>query len=188
MPCFHQDATRLRRLKGLKPIMRMIRSRPVFPEADGVAERNARPRAGGVRHALLALALGLPMGLPMGLTGCHLLDQTDIDGKKPEAAAPRPAADPETRPALVTIEYTTAMPDYRAALTAAIRAVESRRPGLLYDVVAVIGGGKDAPLGRTRAAEVMTVIETQGVLPARIQLGLRLEPGRGVQQVRVYLR
>ena len=171
-------------LKGLKPIMRMIRSRPVFPEADGEAERNARPRANGIRHALLALTLGLPVVL----TGCHLLDQTDIDGKKPEAAAPRPAADPETRPALVTIEYTTATPDYRAALTAAIRAVESRRPGLLYDVVAVVGSANDAPLGRTRAAEVMIVIETQGVLPARIQLGLRLEPGRGVQQVRVYLR
>ena len=115
MPCLHQDAARPRRLKGLKPIMRMIRSRPVLPEADGRAERNARPRANGIRHALLALTLSLPMGL----TGCHLLDQTDIDGKKPEAAAPRPAADPETRPALVTIEYTTAMPDYRAALTAA---------------------------------------------------------------------
>ena len=34
----------------------------------------------------------------------------------------------------------------------------------------------------------MTAIEGQGVIAARIQLGLRLEPGRKIQEVRVYIR
>ena len=42
--------------------------------------------------------------------------------------------------------------------------------------------------GRMRAADVMTAIQAQGVLPQRIQLGLRLDPGRGVPLVRVYVR
>ena len=91
-------------------------------------------------------------------------------------------------PALVTIEYIKANPEYRDALKTAIRAAETRRPGLLYDVVALVGEASEAPVGRGRAADVMTVIEGQGVIPARIQLGLRLDPGRKVHQVRVYLR
>lgn len=161
------------------------------PPVSGPAkrpDRRSRVHAPLAHIPLAHIPLALSLMLSLGLTGCHLIDQTDIDGKKPEAAAPRPAPDPETRPALVTIEYTTATPEYRAALTSAVRAAESRRPGLLYDVVAVAGTASDAPLARTRAAEAMTVIETQGVPPARIQLGLRLEPGRKVQQVRVYLR
>ena len=102
--------------------------------------------------------------------------------------APPPIPDPETRAALVTIDYATAAPDYRAALAAAIKAAESRRPNLLYDVVAVTGAAAEAADARIRAADAMTVIEAEGVAPARIQLGQRIEPGRKVPQVRVYLR
>jgi hypothetical protein len=124
----------------------------------------------------------------LALAGCHLLDQTDFEPKRPAVAAPPPIPSPETRQALVTIDYVKANPDYAAALTDAIKAVETRRPGTLYDVTAVIGTLADAPMGRSRAAEVMTAIEAQGVIPARVQLGLMLEPGRKTQQVRVYLR
>jgi hypothetical protein len=89
---------------------------------------------------------------------------------------------------LVTIEYSKPNPDYATALNAAVRAVETRRPGSLYDVVAVVGDAGGAATSRDRAAEVMTAIEAQGVIPARIQLGVKLEPGRRVPQVRVYLR
>lgn len=130
----------------------------------------------------LLLALALP------LAGCHLIDQTDFDPKPPPVAAPPPIPDPETRAALVTIDYATATPDYRAALAAAIQAAESRRPNLLYDVVAVVGTAAEAPAARVRAAEAMTVIEAQGVVASRIQLGLAIEPGRKVPRVRVYLR
>ena len=123
----------------------------------------------------------------LALSGCHLIDQTDFLPRPPVVAAP-PVPDPETRPALVTIDYVKANPDYATALGNAIKAVETRRPGSLYDVVSVVGTPSDAPLGGSRAAEVMTSIEAQGVIPARIQLGLKLESGRKTQQVRVYLR
>ena len=142
------------------------------------------------RHeaAMRFVSACLLVALPVALSGCHLLDQTDIDKTKPAAVQPPPISDPESRPALVTIEYIKANPEYRDALKTAIRAAETRRPGLLYDVVALVGEASEAPIGRGRAADVMTVIEGQGVIPARIQLGLRLDPGRKVHQVRVYLR
>jgi hypothetical protein len=132
------------------------------------------------------LAVALP--LLLALAGCHLLDQTDFEPKRPAPPAPPPLPETETRAALVTIDYTKANPDYASALTAAIQTVEARRPGSLYDVVAVVGDYASAPMGRAHAADVMTTIEAAGVIPARIQLGLRLEPGRKIPQVRVYLR
>jgi hypothetical protein len=132
--------------------------------------------------------LGLAVSLLLALPGCHLLDQTDFDPKPPAVAPLPPVPDPETRPALVTIDYVKANPDYASALAAAVHAVETRRPGALYDVVGVVGDAGAAPLAQTRAAEVMTEIEGQGVIPARVQLGVKIEPGRKVTQVRVYLR
>ncbi len=131
------------------------------------------------------LVAALP--LLLALTGCHLLDQTDFEPKRPPPPAPPPLPPVETRPALVTIDYTKANPDYASALTTAVRAVEARRPGSLYDVDAVVGSYADAAMGRARAANVMTTIEAAGVIPARIQLGLILETGRKIPQVRVYL-
>lgn len=123
----------------------------------------------------------------LSLAGCHLLDQTDFDPPRPARAA-RPIPNPETRTALITIEYAKANPDYRAVLIQTIRTVESKRPGVLYDVVSVIGAASESVTGRGRAADVMTAIETAGVNPARIQLGVAIEPGRKPQQIRVYLR
>jgi hypothetical protein len=125
----------------------------------------------------------------IALSGCHLLDQTDF---RPKPPAPPPALppvpDPETRTALVTIDFAKARPDYAAALATAIHAVESQRPGVLYDVVAVAGDANAALATRTHAEEVMIAIEAAGVIPARVQLGLRIDPGRKIPQVRVYLR
>jgi hypothetical protein len=73
-------------------------------------------------------------------------------------------------------------------LTAAVRAVETQRPGTLYDVVAVAGDVNGALVARPRAEEVMVAIEANGVIPARVQLGLRIEPGRRIPRVSVYLR
>jgi hypothetical protein len=117
-----------------------------------------------------------------------LLDQTDFQQKKVVVPPPPPIPDPETRAALVTIDYTREHPDYANALNAAVHAVETRRPGSLYDVVSVVGDAAAAPAGQDRAADVMTAIEAQGVIPARIQLGVKIEPGRKIPQVRVYLR
>jgi hypothetical protein len=137
-----------------------------------------------VRNSIPRVALLLLLAL----AGCHLLDQTNFEPKRPAPPALPPVPDPETRKPLVTIEYTKANPDYASALTTAIQTVEARRPGALYDVVAVVGDYASAPMGRARAADVMTTIEAAGVIPARIQLGVKLELGRKIPQVRVYLR
>jgi hypothetical protein len=138
-----------------------------------------------VRIPLLSMAVVVLAAL----TGCHLVDQTDFRPKPPAPPpAPPPVPDPETRAPLVTIDYAKANPDYTTALTAAIHAVESKRPGVLYDVVAVAGDSNAALAARPHAAEVMIAIEADGVIPARVQLGLRIDPGRKIPQVRVYLR
>ncbi len=134
-------------------------------------------------RASLSFALAAILALP----GCHLIDQSDFRPKSTQVAPP-PIPSPESRPAFVTIDYEKPNPAFRPALAEAIRAVETRRPGSLYDVVSVVGSGADAAAGRLRAADVMTAIEANGVIPVRIQLGLALEPGRKIQQVRVYLR
>ncbi len=136
-----------------------------------------------------AFPLSFSVCLLLALPACHLLDQTDFDPKPPpRPPGPPPVPNPETRAALITIEYAKANPDYAITLGATIKAVEAQRPGLLYDVVAVVADASGAPAARARAADVMTVIEAQGVIPARIQLGLRLDAGAKIPQVRVYLR
>jgi hypothetical protein len=135
------------------------------------------------------LAVLLAVLLPSVLAGCHLIDQSNFRPKPPAPPpAPPPVPDPETRAALVTIDYVKSNPDYVAALATAIHAAEAQRPGRLYDVVSVAGDDAGALLGRTHAAEVMVAIEADGVIPARLQLGLRVQPGLKVPQVRVYLR
>jgi hypothetical protein len=143
-------------------------------------------RSHGVRPGIRPACVPLT-ALLLALTGCHLIDQTDFDPKPVVRVGPA-IPDPETRPALVTIDYVKANPDYTSALTAAIHAAESRRPGLTYDVVAVVASAAGEPVGRDRAAEVMTGIEAAGVIPVRIRLGLRIAPGQAPPQVRVYIR
>jgi hypothetical protein len=140
-----------------------------------------------MRNPKISFPLGFFFPLTLALAGCHLIDQTDINGKPPVKVVAQ-HADPETRKALVTIDYVKANPDYAAALSSAVRVVETRRPGLFYDVVSVVGSLADSQTGRSRSADVMTTIEAQGVVPTRIELGQRVEPGRKIQQVRVYLR
>jgi hypothetical protein len=152
---------------------------------DGFTKARIHPHPeAAVRTSLLRVAVPLLLAL----SGCHLLDQTDFAPKPPAKPAPPPVPNPETRAALVTIDFAKADPDYRAALATAIQAAETKRPGVLYDVVAVVPDAAGAEAGRARAAEVMTAIEADGVIPPRIQLGLALDPGRKIPQVRVYLR
>jgi hypothetical protein len=130
----------------------------------------------------------LILTLLLVLPGCHLIDQRDFQPKHTAPPPPPPVPDPETRAALVTIDFNKPNPDYAAALATAIHVVETQRPGTLYDVVAVTGDAGSVLAARPAAEEVMIAIEANGVTPARIQLGLRIDPGRRIPQVRVYLR
>ena len=152
---------------------------------DGFTQARIHPHPEAAVHTSL-LRIAVP--LLLALSGCHLLDQTDFEPKMRAKPSPPPVPNPETRAALVTIDFAKADPDYRAALATAIQAAESKRPGVLYDVVAVVPDAAGAAAGQARAAEVMTAIEADGVIAPRIQLGLMLDSGRKIPQVRVYLR
>jgi hypothetical protein len=133
-------------------------------------------------YAKWVLAVGLL------LAGCKLIDQTTF-APSPEEPAVRPdapQADPRTP--LITIGYATPDPNYQEILRYAVRAAETRVPGVQYDVVAMLPAGADAAAGQQRVAEVMRDIMAQGVPASRIHLGLRTAPAGGAQEVRVYVR
>jgi hypothetical protein len=152
---------------------------------DGFTKARVHPYPeAAVRKSMLRVAVPVVLAL----SGCHLLDQTDFAPKPPSKPAVPPVPNPETRAALVTIDFAKANTDYRAGLSTAIHAAETMRPGSLYDVVAYVPAAAAAAAGRDRAAEVMTAIEADGVIAPRIQLGLVLDAGQKIPQVRVYLR
>ena len=97
-----------------------------------------------------------------------------------------PKADPRTP--LLTIGYATPDPNYQDVLRYAVRAAETRAPGVQYDVIAMLPAGADAAAAQQRAAEVMRDIMAQGVPASRIHLGLRTAPAGGAQEIRVYVR
>jgi hypothetical protein len=121
------------------------------------------------------------------LAGCKLIDQTTFAPSPEEPAkSEAPKADPRTP--LITIGYVTPDPNYQEILRYAVRAAETRVPGVQYDVVAMLPAGADAAAGQQRVAEVMRDIMAQGVPASRVQLGLRAAPAGGAQEVRVYVR
>ena len=122
------------------------------------------------------------------LAGCKLIDQTTFapSPEEPAAKSEAPKADP--RPPLITIGYATPDPNYQELLRYAVRAAETRAPGVQYDVVATLPAGADAEAGQQRASEVMRDIMAQGVPASRVHLGLRAAPAGGAQEVRVYVR
>ncbi len=122
------------------------------------------------------------------LAGCKLIDQTTFapSPEAPAANSDAPKADPRTP--LITIGYATPDPNYQEILRYAVRAAETRVPGVQYDVVAMLPAGADAAAGQQRVAEVMRDIMAQGVPASRIHLGLRTAPAGGAQEVRVYVR
>jgi hypothetical protein len=122
------------------------------------------------------------------LAGCKLIDQTTFapSPEDPAARSDAPKADPRTP--LITIGYATPDPNYQEVLRYAVRAAESRAPGVQYDVLAMLPPGADAAVGQKRVTEVMRDIMAQGVPTSRIQLGLRAAPAGSAQEVRVYVR
>jgi type IV pilus biogenesis protein CpaD/CtpE len=122
------------------------------------------------------------------LAGCKLIDQTTFapSPEATQAAAQAPKVDART--ALLTINYTEPNPSYQDVLRYAVRAAETRAPGVQYDVVAMLPSGADAAAAQRRSAEVMRAIMDQGVPASRIHLGLRTAPAGDPQEIRVYVR
>ena len=124
----------------------------------------------------------------IALAGCTLIDQTTF-APAPEASPVTPAppkVDPRTP--LLIIGYDTPNPNYQELLRYAVRAAESRAPGLQYDVIAMMPAGGDVALAQSNAVEVMRSILAERVPEERIHLGLRTEPDTAPRQVRIYVR
>ena len=126
------------------------------------------------------------------LAGCKLVDQTffasDPEPSEVPAAAPAPAAPrPVGRAPLLTIRYDTPTPAYRDSLAQAVKAVEARRPGAVFDIVGASDATGAAQAGRDAGA-VMSTMRELGVAGPRLHLGARIEPNVTVREVRIYLR
>jgi hypothetical protein len=124
----------------------------------------------------------------LALAGCKLIDQTTF-APSPEASPAKTEslqADPRTP--LLTIGYAAPDPNYQDVLRYAVRAAETRAPGVQYDVIAMLPPGADTAAAQGRAAEVMRDIMGQGVPANRIHLGLRTEQPGDAQEIRVYVR
>ena len=138
-------------------------------------------------------AMLLALLLVGGLGGCKLVDQTFFapdpePGEVQPVAAPAAAAvRPGGRAAVLTIRYDTDNPAYRDALDQAVKAVEARRPGALFDIVGASDAAAAAQTGRD-AASVLGTMRELGVAGNRLHLGARIEPAMTVREVRVYLR
>ena len=125
----------------------------------------------------------------LALAGCALIDQTTFAPSpeaEPAAAVEPPKVDP--RAPLLVVGFAEPDPHYQDMLRYAVRAAETRAPGVQYDVVATLPPTADTAAAQTRATEVMRAIMAQGVPASRIHLGLRSTPASSPQQIRVYVR
>jgi hypothetical protein len=122
------------------------------------------------------------------LGGCKLIDQTTFAPSPEAKPAASVAPNVDTRTALLTINYTEPNPSYQDVLRYAVRAAETRAPGVQYDVIAMLPSGADPAVAQRRSAEVMRSIMDQGVPASRIQLGLRAAEAGRPQEIRVYVR
>ncbi len=122
------------------------------------------------------------------LASCKLIDQTTF-APSPEESKGKPSApQADKRKPLVTIDYGAPNPDYQDMLRYAVRAAETRVPGVNYDVIGMLPPGADTAAAQHRTAEVMRDIMAQGVPAGRIHLGLRAAPKDDPQEVRIYVR
>ena len=94
----------------------------------------------------------------------------------------------DARDPLVTIDFAVADPRYGDPLRYAVRAAETRRAGVRYDVIAVVPNATDAAAGQTHGQDVMRTIMLERVPSSRVNLGLRIDPSVSSVRVLVYVR
>jgi len=138
-----------------------------------------------MRQVLLALAL---------LPGCTLIDQNTFNpaaGARPVVppAPPAPVAAPAYPgpPPLLILPADGAGAD---ALRKAVTAARARKPGVAFDVVAILPGTPTDEATRTAtlsAASVAREIAAQGVPQSRIRVLARPEPAATVGDIRIYV-
>lgn len=126
------------------------------------------------------------------LAGCALVDQNTFAPAPAAKAAPAAAAPVavklDSRAPLVTIDFSSAAPQYQELLGYAVRAAETRDRSVQYDVVAMLPKATDIAQGQQEAIAVMRAIMQDGVPAGRVHLGLQADPTLTGREVRVYVR
>jgi len=143
--------------------------------------------------------LHLIMAVPLLLTGCWAPDWKLIDqrtfwpastpGKTDVARANLP------KTPLLVIGFDDLDADYKSALAEAMVAAQARKPDVEFDVLTPIPTTADqaeqdrfARQGEADAQAVAAVLIDDGVLPDRVHIGFRGDPGSPPREVRVYVR
>jgi hypothetical protein len=96
---------------------------------------------------------------------------------------------------LVTIETPVSAAGYVSPLAGAVRAAQSRKPDVTFDVLAAVPD-QGTPDRQTDAAKALTPdliaiaesIAADGISPDRIRLGAMVAPAKTLSAIRVYVR
>jgi len=126
------------------------------------------------------------------LPGCTLVDQNTVNpaaGAVPvippaPIAAAAPAVQPGPPP-LLTLQPGQPAQD---AVRRAVAAARSRKPDVIFDVVAIVPNDDQTAVSSAEAGSVARAITAQGVPPGRVHLFARPEAGLAGREVRVYVR
>ncbi len=142
------------------------------------------------RRNLNVLAAGVKGG---EIFGASLITYVAAAAGGPEAAA-RPT-DTSGRRALVVIRFDRANVPYQQALYAAVSRVLERRPGAIFDLVAVApsGGGParvalNSTKSRRHAEDVLRSLVEMGLPPTRVAVSGKTSGGAKTNEVHLYLR
>jgi hypothetical protein len=141
----------------------------------------------------------LVLAAPLLLTGCWAPDWKLIDQRTfwpphaPEAGDVARANLPKFPLAVIRFDDLDA--DYRPALAEAVQAAVDRKADVEFDVLTPIPTtapqaeqDRFATQGEADAQEVATALAADGVLPDRVHIGFRGDPGSPPREVRVYVR
>jgi hypothetical protein len=120
------------------------------------------------------------------LSGCTLIDQRSF-----QISTPKPETTVAALPPLPLVVIRFDQPDlnFRTALAEAVQAAQFRKPDVAFDVITPVPlGGAPTDQGRADAQLVANALAAEGVLPDRVHVGLRGDPGNPAREIRVYVR
>jgi hypothetical protein len=143
--------------------------------------------------------LCLILAAPLLLAGClpwdwRLIDQRTFAPAHAPGAADVARANLPKLP-LAVIRFDNLDADYRPALAEAVEAAQAHKANVEFDVLTPIPTAaaqevqdRFARQGEADAQEVATALAADGVLPDRVHIGFRGDPGSPPREVRVYVR
>jgi len=124
------------------------------------------------------------LGVVLAAGGCHLVDQQDFwarAGSKPVKFAPPVGA-------LMTIDFTDAVPSYGEALAQNVAKAMAIKPDVVFLVEASSASTESAEKAVKDGQEVAEAIEAAGASPRQVEQSLKVAQGDSVDRVRIRIR